>query len=152
MKILESQSAVLTNFEVYQHMLNQEYEFKQPDRKRKVPRSVQNLVKELLEYFRTAPNPFAQEPLTYNGFTIRRLITRLDPYELTKGETIMILNIRPENLAVLSTCIEDLIGRYNDDQQAEILAIIEEVLGPFPPKEYVAEGEGEGEEGEENGA
>lgn len=47
MKILESQSAVLTNFEVYQHLLNQEYEFKQPDRKRKVPRSVQNIVKEV---------------------------------------------------------------------------------------------------------
>lgn len=47
MKILESQSAILTNFEVYQHMLNQEYEFKQPDRKRKVPRSVQSMVKEV---------------------------------------------------------------------------------------------------------
>lgn len=47
MKILESQSAVLTNFEVYQHLLNQEYEFKQHDRRKKVPRSVQNIVKEV---------------------------------------------------------------------------------------------------------
>lgn len=47
MKILEAQSAVLTNFEVYTHMLNQEYEFKEPDRRRKVPRSVQNLVNEV---------------------------------------------------------------------------------------------------------
>lgn len=47
MKIIESQSAVLTNFEVYQHLLNQEYEFKQHDRRKKVPRNVQNIVKEV---------------------------------------------------------------------------------------------------------
>lgn len=58
----------------------------------------------------------------------------------------MILNVRPENLAVLSTCIENIYGRYTEDQQNEIQAIIEEVLGPFPPKEYA------GEEGEEMAA
>lgn len=46
MKILESQNAVLTNFEVYQHMLNEQHKFKQPDRKKKVPRNVQNIIKE----------------------------------------------------------------------------------------------------------
>lgn len=46
MKILESQNAVLSNFEVYQHVLNEQHKFKHPDRKRKVPRSVQNIIKE----------------------------------------------------------------------------------------------------------
>lgn len=103
------------------------------------------MYRQLLEYLRTTPNPFAQKPVTYNGFTIHRLVEKLSPYDLTKGETIMILNVRPENLAVLSTCIENVHGRYNEDQQNEIQAIVEEVLGPFPPKEYAAE------EGEENG-
>ncbi|KAJ4422835.1 hypothetical protein N0V82_002491 [Gnomoniopsis sp. IMI 355080] len=143
MKILESQSAVLTNFEVYQHLQNVQYEFAQPDRRRKVPRSVQNIVKELMEYFRTSPNPFAQNPITYNGFTIQRLVEKLSPYDLSKGETIMILNVRPENLAVLSTCIENVYERFTEDQQNEIQAIIEDVLGPFPPKEYAAEGDEE---------
>lgn len=57
---------------------------------------------------------------------------------------IMVLNIRPENGAVLSTCVDDLVTRFTEDQQNEILVIIEEVLGPFPPRE-VAEAEGEGE-------
>lgn len=77
------------------------------------------------------------------------MVARLDQYDLAKGETIMILNLRPENLAVLSTCIENLIDRYTDDQQAEMLAIIEEILGPFPPKDETPEEE-EGD-GEENG-
>lgn len=65
----------------------------------------------------------------------------------------MILNNRPESLAVLSTCIEDFMGRYTEDQQAEIMAVIEDVLGPFPEKEYAPEEEEEeAAEGEENGA
>lgn len=88
---------------------------------------------------RTAPNPFGQKPVTYNGFTIRRLVEKLQDYDLTKGEMIMILNNRPENAAILNACIEDLITRFTEDQQYEILAIVEEVLGPFPPKEEVAD-------------
>lgn len=134
MKILESQSAVLTNFEVYQHLLNEQWKFRQPDRKKKVPRATQTIIKEVLEYLRTAPNPFAQTPTPYDGFTVGRLVTRLADYDLSKGETIMILNVRPENPAILSTCIEDFMTRFTEDQQAEIQAIVEQVLGPFPQK------------------
>lgn len=81
----------------------------------------------------------SQQPITYNGFTIRRLVEKLRDYDLSKGETIMILNVRPENLAILSACVEDMT-RYTEDQQNEIQAIIEEVLGPFPPREQPEEG------------
>lgn len=47
MKILESQNAVLTNFEVYQHLLNEQYKFKDHERKKKVPRNVQTIIKEV---------------------------------------------------------------------------------------------------------
>ncbi|KAF3766310.1 hypothetical protein M406DRAFT_339562 [Cryphonectria parasitica EP155] len=141
MKILESQNAVLTNFEVYQHLLNEQYKFKDHERRKKVPRNVQTIVKEVLEYLKTSPNPFSQQPITYNGFTINRLVDRLHNYDLTKGEMIMILNVRPENLAILSSCIEDFMTRFTEDQQQEIQTIIEEVLGPFPVREHAEEGE-----------
>lgn len=98
---------------------------------------------QVIEYLRTSPNPFSQDPITYDGFTIGRLVTRLSDYDLTKGETIMILNVRPENAAILSTCIEDFMTRFTEDQQNEIQAIIEEVLGPFPQREEEQQ-EGEG--------
>lgn len=52
---------------------------------------------------------------------------------------IMILNVRPENPAVLSACVEDFMTRFTEDQQAEIQAIIEELLGPFPQREEAGE-------------
>lgn len=99
-------------------------------------------MQQVIEYLRTSPNPFSQEPITYNGFTIRRLVDKLSSYDLTKGEMIMIINIRPENSAILSTCVDDLMNRFTEDQQNEMLAVIEQVLGPFPPKEN-AEAEAE---------
>lgn len=47
MKILESQSAILTNFEVYQHLLNEQQKAKLPERKRQVPRNLQTVIKEV---------------------------------------------------------------------------------------------------------
>lgn len=94
-----------------------------------------DMPQQVIEYLRTSPNPFGQDPITYDGFTIGRLVTRLSDYDLTKGETIMILNVRPENAAILSTCIEDFMTRFTEDQQNEIQVIIEEVLGPFPQRE-----------------
>lgn len=47
MKILESQSAILTNFEVYQHLLNEQQKARLPERKRQVPRNLQNVIKEV---------------------------------------------------------------------------------------------------------
>lgn len=47
MKVLESQSAILTNFEVYQHLLNEQQKAKLPDRKRQVPRNLQTVIKEV---------------------------------------------------------------------------------------------------------
>lgn len=47
MKILESQSAILTNFEVYQHLLNEQQKARLPERKRQVPRNVQTVIREV---------------------------------------------------------------------------------------------------------
>lgn len=47
----------------------------------------------------------------------------------------MIINLRPDNPAVLAACVEDAESRFDEEKQQEILAIIEEVLGPLPVKE-----------------
>lgn len=56
MKILEAQSAILSNFEVYQHLLNEQQKAKLPDRKRQVPRSLQTVIKEV------RPHSHSQSP------------------------------------------------------------------------------------------
>lgn len=53
----------------------------------------------------------------------------------------MILNLRPNSVATLNTVLEDMELRFTEDQQVEIVTIITEVLGQFPPAEDEAEGD-----------
>ncbi|KAL7624069.1 hypothetical protein AAE478_005626 [Parahypoxylon ruwenzoriense] len=141
MKILEAQSAVLANVEVYTFLSNQAKQYQEQNRKG--PANLETLRKEVLKYFESHPNPLSQKPLPYDAKSIPVLIRRLRQYQITKGEFIMILNIRPTNVQILYTVIEDMEDRFSADEQQEILDIITEILGQFPPR---ADGDDQGED------
>ncbi|KAI5863516.1 HRDC-like protein [Durotheca rogersii] len=130
MKVLEAQSAVLTNVEVYEFLSNQAKQYQ--EQKRRGPGNLETLRREVLQYFETPPGPLSQKPLPYDSKAIAVLVKRLVPYEITKGECIMVLNIRPTSIPVLNTVVEDMEDRFNADQQQEILDIVVEILGQFP--------------------
>ncbi|KAF4342021.1 RNA polymerase III subunit C17 [Fusarium beomiforme] len=140
MKILESQSAVLTNYEVYQHVVEQRERYK--NAKRRGPPNLETVVRELLQYLRTNPGPLSQEPLPYTEGCISTLLERLRPYNLAKGEVVMIINLRPASVAALNTVVEEMSERFNEEQQETMVNIIAEVLGKFPATEEGAEEEG----------
>jgi len=172
MKILEAQSAVLTNYEVYTHLseLRQRYAKERKNKRGKDrnrsnpdtgttqsiflhqsvqprpfmfslpglltsfpgPGNLQTIVMELMDYFEKPPSPLGSKPMPYNENTIRTLLERLRPYDLTKAEIIMIMNNRPTVPAVLQTLIEEFDDRFYDDvdgAREDILNIIAEVLG-----------------------
>ncbi|OTB14679.1 hypothetical protein K445DRAFT_61865 [Daldinia sp. EC12] len=130
MKILEAQSAVLTNVEVHTFLTKQAKQYN--DQKRKGPINLETIRKEVLQYLESPPGPLSQKPLPFDSTAIPELIKRLRLYQLTKGECIMLFNIRPTNIPVLNTVIEDMEDRFNADQQQEILDIVTEILGQFP--------------------
>ncbi|KAF5631867.1 RNA polymerase III subunit C17 [Fusarium tjaetaba] len=140
MKILEAQSAVLTNYEVYQHVSEQRERYK--NAKRRGPPNLETVVRELLQYLRTNPGPLSQEPLPYTEGCISRLLERLRPYNLAKGEVVMIINLRPASVAALNTVVEEMTERFSEEQQEAMVNIIAEVLGRFPTAEEGAEEEG----------
>jgi hypothetical protein len=74
----------------------------------------------------------SQKPLPFKPSDIPVLVEKLRPYGLTKTEMIMIINLRPNNAAALNACIEEIMERFNEDQQSEILDVIAQVLGSFP--------------------
>lgn len=76
----------------------------------------------------------SQKPRTYDTDTIKRLFERLRTYEITKGEMVMIMNLRPTNVPALNTVLEDMEDRFNADEQEDIVNGVAEVLGAFPPK------------------
>ncbi|RDL41258.1 DNA-directed RNA polymeras-like protein III subunit RPC9 [Venustampulla echinocandica] len=148
MKILEAQSATLTNYEVYLHLTQQaeRYERRESseksrkggkhgrkdhkDPKDRRPGNLATIVKELLDYLREAPSPLGSQPLPYNERTIKNLLAGLRPWDFTKGEIIMILNLRPTKPENLNTIIEEMEERFpSDTTQAEILKAITDVLG-----------------------
>ncbi|GAO13302.1 hypothetical protein UVI_02013160 [Ustilaginoidea virens] len=100
----------------------------------------------LLQYLRTEPSPMSQRPLTYTPDCISRLLEKLRPYELSKGEVVMILNLRPASVAALNTIIEDMPERFPDEEQEQMVNIVAEILGQFE----VAEAE-DGGDAPENG-
>lgn len=173
MKILESQNGVLSNYEVYQHLVDHQQNLK--DKKRRGPGNLATLVKEvcrshnriyktsksltirekILAYLRTSPSPLQNQEQTrnYDYDVVSRLLQGMQSanlnQDLAKGEVLMILNLRPSSIAVLSTVIEDMEERFSDDEQNAILEVIASVLG----RHETANGEGStAMESVENGA
>ena len=81
----------------------------------------------------------SQEPLPYTEGCISKLLERLRPYNLAKGEVVMIINLRPASVAALNTVVEDMSERFDEEQQEAMVNIIAEVLGQFPASEEDAE-------------
>ncbi|RYP26216.1 hypothetical protein DL768_011781 [Monosporascus sp. mg162] len=131
MKILESQNAVLTNLEVYEFLSAQAKEYQ--EQKRRGPGNQETLRKELLQYFEAFPSPLSQKPLPFDAAVIPALLQRLRAYQITKGEFVMIFNMRPTNIPTLNAVIEDMEERFTQDEQEDIVNGIAEVLGSFPP-------------------
>ncbi|CZS96419.1 hypothetical protein WAI453_009944 [Rhynchosporium graminicola] len=129
MKIIEAQSATLTNYEVYTHLTEQRKRYAKKDTKGRRPGNLETVVKELLEYFHEAPSPLASKPFPYSERTISVLLERLRPFNFTKAEVLMIMNLRPTKLESLNTIVEEMDDRYTEDQQSEIVEIIRGVLG-----------------------
>ncbi|KAI1369026.1 HRDC-like protein [Xylaria arbuscula] len=137
MRVLEAQNAVLTNVEVYTFLQNQAKEYQA--QKRRGPSNLETLRGEVINYFETYPGPLSQKPLPYDVNAIPELLKKLKAYNISKGECIMIVNLRPTGTVVLNAVLEDMEGRFTEQQQEEIVNIITEVLGAFPEEEEAAE-------------
>ncbi|KAI0393534.1 RNA polymerase Rpb4-domain-containing protein [Xylariaceae sp. FL0594] len=137
MRILEAQNAVLTNVEVNTFLTEQAKQYQAE--KRRGPANLERIRGETLKYFETFPNPLSQKPPPFDVPAIPVLLEKLQPYKITKGECIMLVNLRPNSTAALNAILEYMTERYSEQQQEEILAIITEVMGEFPAPEEGAE-------------
>lgn len=125
MKILESQSAVLTNYEVLTHLLELDAEYSGADgegRARKKPENLKIIMKDTLTYLRR-PNAPLTDPYNASALTSSSsLFARLAPkYRITKAEYVMLFNLRPKNLAELEVIIEEASTRFGEEELMEIL-------------------------------
>ncbi|KAK0615833.1 RNA polymerase Rpb4-domain-containing protein [Bombardia bombarda] len=152
MKILEAQNALLSNYEVYQHLVDQQVKNKAHNRR--VPAQLSTLTTEVITYLRTKPGPLAhqEEKHAYSAASIPLLMEKLREANLRnsleKGEVLSILNLRPAGVAQLSTAIEDMEERFTEEEQQKIVDITAEVLGRDEPEVVDEENGEEGGDGE----
>lgn len=76
----------------------------------------------------------SQDPIPYSPDCLARLLERLRPYQLSKGEVLMILNLRPASVAALNTVIEDMADRFTEPQQEDMVNIIADLLAVPTPQ------------------
>jgi len=148
MKILESQNALLSNYEVYQHLVDQKKRNKA--QKRKPPVNYITITNDVVHYLTMKPGPLARQEEThdYKEDSILRLLEKIREAkfksQLVKAEVLAILNLRPTSLPILATAIEQMDDRFEEHEQEKLVEIIIEVLGRDPPSE-----EGQALEGDE---
>jgi len=100
-----------------------------------------------MTYLSTDPAPLSQKPAPFTSADIPTLLEKLRGYSLTKGELLMIINLRPFTLPQLHPCVDEVDDRFTEQQQREILGIVAQVLGSFPLAEEAlppADGTGDG--------
>ncbi|KAM0795296.1 RNA polymerase II, partial [Usnea florida] len=126
MKILESQSAVLSNYEVLAHLTANRA------KPRTVPQkhtNVETVLKELTDYLSPPPHSRSRIPPPYSAAALAALVAALSPYRLTKSEVLMIANLRPDNLGLLDCVVEECDERFSIESQEKIVRVVGDVLG-----------------------
>ncbi|MCJ1244803.1 hypothetical protein MMC30_002003 [Trapelia coarctata] len=160
MKILEAQSATLSNPEVLSHLTflqTRRQNTKPPNAATPLLKSpnYETVIKELTDYL--SPSASEQSPLppysppAYTPAKIKNLIVRLKGYNLTKAELLMITNLKPEDLGFLDCVVEECDLRFSAEEQEEILRVVGECIGGQGMDVDVDGEDGVNEEGKENG-
>ena len=151
MKILETQSAILSNYEVLSHLTATRAKPRTAPQKHSNVDTVLKEVKlpppssshltlkltplppQLTGYL--SPPPTSRSPIPryqnrpYSDAAVRALVAALRPYNLTKSEVLMVVNLRPEELGLLDCVVEECDERFTAERQDEILKVIGDVLG-----------------------
>lgn len=76
-----------------------------------------------------SPIPRYDDQKCFNKAAIRNLIVQLKQHRLMKGELLMMLNLRPQDLGLLDCVVEECDLRFTEEEQEQILEIIGRVLG-----------------------
>ncbi|KAJ1761818.1 hypothetical protein LPJ77_002015 [Coemansia sp. RSA 2523] len=128
MEVIDRQEALITNYEALMvlreaDVLNEADKRKQKDTARHMcPENVTTLRFEALAYLeKTACT-------SQSGEQLAQLKEQLLEYELTKGEILQILNLRPKSVVELHLLVEDCTERFLVEEIEQLVSIILEVL------------------------
>ncbi|KAJ3033218.1 hypothetical protein HDV00_006572 [Rhizophlyctis rosea] len=127
MEVLELRAALVSNAEVYHFLKDLEHTRKDPrlskqSHKEDGMQDLMTVEYEALKYLDQTPSS------VQTTADITSFLTQIASFPLTKGEKLMLLNLRPTSTVQLNVCIEECESRLTEARQNELLDIIASTL------------------------
>ncbi|KAI8970166.1 HRDC-like protein [Mycotypha africana] len=145
MQIKNARSALLSNYEVFRLLEESQATQKRlqkADPTITYPEHLRTVQFELTEYLKETPCS------TQTTEQIANFLNQMSPYNLTKAERLMLLNLRPKDLVGVYLVIEECEERFNEEELEAMLNIIVTTL-PRDDDDEMEEDGGEEEVEEE---
>ncbi|KAI4234517.1 MAG: hypothetical protein L6R40_006722 [Gallowayella cf. fulva] len=130
LQILETQSATLTNHEVFTHLSTHPRlspSSSKPNTTATKPSNTTTVIAEVSHYLSSSHSK-SQLPSPLSSAQIKQLVRELGKYNLTKAEVLMIVNAAPRELTHLDCVVEELDERLGDAEQEELLAVVGRIV------------------------
>ena len=139
MKILAERDALLTNFEVLQHINEvKRHNTANKELRNHSPSSFQNLdtiIIELQRYLKERPAGNEKHPQTKEGMENFLRTLHSNGIKLEKAERLQLIDLSPSSEPVLYNVIEECEQRLDPNQISLVLSLISEHLGFEPAPE-----------------
>ncbi|KAI8986968.1 HRDC-like protein [Pilobolus umbonatus] len=135
MHIKNIRSGLITNYEVLallEEAQKSQKELELADDSLKYPENLRTVQFELTEYLRNSPCG------TQTIEQVRSFMASISQFELTQGEKLQILNLRPKSVVEIYLAIEECEERFSEEQLDNMLNVI---LTTLPRDDDVEEDE-----------
>ena len=144
MKIINKNSALLSNFEVYKLLKEtkeiQDLKYNKSINQQSIDKHLPTVIYESLKYLEKTAC------INYSKEIIERFLKESEKFKLTKVEKLQLLNQRPTTAVELQLLIENSEERFTIEQMDEVLDFINSSLPGITKEEEQIEGEEEAEE------
>jgi DNA-directed RNA polymerase subunit F len=146
MEIINKNSALLSNFEVYKLLKEtkeiQDLKYNKSINQQNIDKHLPTVVYESLKYLEKTAC------INYSKEIIEIFLKQSEKFKLTKVEKLQLLNQRPTTAVELQLLIENSEERFTIEQMDEILDFINNLLPGITKEEEEEQQQIEGEEGE----
>ncbi|KAF3918585.1 hypothetical protein AA313_de0201582 [Arthrobotrys entomopaga] len=127
MKVLEPCEALLSNYEVLEHVQDVKRRYREETTEKghavaMKPGNLETVMKELVDYLTSTA------AISLTPETLSNLVESLAKFNFEKIEVLMMLNHLPKNETELDVLIEELESRLSEQEIAETLSAIHAVL------------------------